>query len=139
MQNCRPVDSPMDPNLKLLANQSEMYPDPERYRRLVGNLIYLSITRPDISFVVGVVSQFMQNPRVDHWNAVMRILRYIKRAPGQGLLMKTKVIHKYLGIVMQIGLVVLWIGDPHPDIVSPLEGMLSLGKARSELLLPGPV
>ena len=52
---------------------------------------------------------------------------------------KTKVIHKYLGIVMQIGLVVLWIGDPHPDIVFPLEGMLSLGRARNKLLLPGPV
>ncbi|XP_040868949.1 uncharacterized protein [Glycine max] len=90
MQNCRPVDSPMDPNLKLLADQSEMCPDPERYIRLVGKLIYLTITRPDISFAVGVVSQFMQNPRVDHWNAVMRILRYIKRALGQGLLYEDK-------------------------------------------------
>jgi len=36
MQNCRPVESPMDPNLKLMADQSEVYPDPERYRRLVG-------------------------------------------------------------------------------------------------------
>jgi len=59
MQNCRPVESPMDPNLKFMADQSEVYPDPERYRRLVGKLIYLTITRPDISFVVGVVSQFM--------------------------------------------------------------------------------
>jgi len=38
MQNCRPVDSPMDPNMKLMADQSEIYPDPERYRRLVGKL-----------------------------------------------------------------------------------------------------
>ena len=74
MQNCRPVDSPMDPNLKLMADQRGIYPDPERYRRLVGKLIYLTITRPDISFVVGVVSQFMQNPHVDHWNVVMCIL-----------------------------------------------------------------
>ena len=84
MQNCRPVDSPMDPNLKLMADQSEVYPDPERYRRLVGKLIYLTITRPDISFVVGVVSQFMQNPHLDQWNVVMRILRYVKRALGPG-------------------------------------------------------
>ncbi|XP_028230537.1 uncharacterized protein LOC114410813 [Glycine soja] len=90
MQNCRPVDSPMDPNLKLMADQSEVYPDPERYRRLVGKLIYLTITRPDISFVVGVVSQFMQNPHLDHWNVVMRILRYVKRALGQGLLYEDK-------------------------------------------------
>jgi len=56
----------------------------------VGKLIYLTITRPDISFVVGVVSQFMQNPHVDHWNVVMRILRYVKKAPGQGLLYEDK-------------------------------------------------
>ena len=83
MQNCRTVDSPMDPNLKLMADQSEVYLNPERYRRLVGKLIYLTIAIPDIFIVVGVVSQFMQNPHVDHWNAIMRILRYVKRAPGQ--------------------------------------------------------
>ena len=54
-------------------------PDSERYRRLVGKLIYLTITRLDISFVVGVVGQFMQNPHVDHWNAVMRILICVKK------------------------------------------------------------
>jgi len=90
MQNCRPIDSPMDPNLKLMIDQSEVYPDPERYRRLVGKLIYLTITRLDISFAVGVVSQFIQNPHVDHWNVVMHILRYVKRAPGQGLLYEDK-------------------------------------------------
>ncbi|RDX84644.1 hypothetical protein CR513_34277, partial [Mucuna pruriens] len=56
------VDSPMDPNMKLMVKQDEPYSDPERYRRLVGKLIYLTITRPDISFVVEVVSQFMQAP-----------------------------------------------------------------------------
>jgi len=90
MQNCRLVESPMDLNLKLMADKSEVYPDPERYRRLVGKLIYLIITRPDISFAVGVVSQFMQNPHLDHWNAVMHILRYVKRAPEQGLLYEDK-------------------------------------------------
>ena len=64
--DCRPIDSLMDPNQKLLPNQGEPYSDPERYRRLVGKLIYLTITRPDISFAVGVVSQFMQSPHNDH-------------------------------------------------------------------------
>ena len=59
-------------------------------QRLVGKLIYLTITRPNISFAVGVVSQFMQSPHNDHWDAVIRILRYIKRTPGQGLLYEDK-------------------------------------------------
>ncbi|RZB87138.1 Pectin acetylesterase 2 isoform B [Glycine soja] len=57
MLDCRPIDSPMDPNKKLLPNQGEPYSDLERYRGLVGKLIYLTITRPDISFAVGVIGQ----------------------------------------------------------------------------------
>lgn len=56
----------------------------ERYQRIVGRLIYLSHTRPDIAFAVSV-SQFMHAPRVSHVEAVFRILRYLKLAPGQGL------------------------------------------------------
>ena len=59
--------------------------DKGRYQRLVGKLIYLSHTRPDISFVVSVVSQFMNNPAEEHMEVVYRILRYLKLTPGQGL------------------------------------------------------
>ena len=48
MIDCRPVDSPMDPNQKLKIEEGELFSDPERYRRLVGKLIYLTITRPDL-------------------------------------------------------------------------------------------
>ena len=81
--DCKPVDTPTDPNVKLLTNQGEPYYDPGRYRRLVGKLNYLTLTRPDISFPVSVVSQFLNSPCVNHWNAVVRILKYIKRAPGK--------------------------------------------------------
>ncbi|RDX60103.1 Copia protein, partial [Mucuna pruriens] len=90
MSNCKPLDSPMDPNMKLMVKHGEPYSDPERYRKLVGKLIYLTITKPDISFAVGVVSQFKQAPCVDHWAAVLCILRYIKKTPGQGLLYEDK-------------------------------------------------
>ena len=86
MSDCRHVETPMDPNIKLLPEQGEPLSDPRRYRRLVGKLNYLTITRPDISFAVSVVSQFLQDPRVTHWDAAMRIVRYIKKTPGQGLL-----------------------------------------------------
>ncbi|RVW47783.1 Retrovirus-related Pol polyprotein from transposon RE1 [Vitis vinifera] len=50
MLDCKPVDTPMDPNVKLVPGQGEPLGDPGRYRRLVGKLNYLTITRPDISF-----------------------------------------------------------------------------------------
>jgi hypothetical protein len=53
LTDCKPVDTPMDPNVKLLPNQGESYSDPGRYRRLVGKLSYLTMTRPDISFPVS--------------------------------------------------------------------------------------
>ena len=53
---------------------------------MVGKLNYLTVTRPDISFAVNVVSQFLNSPCEDHWNAVIRILKYIKRSPRKGLL-----------------------------------------------------
>ena len=53
-----------------------------------GRLIYLTITRPELSYAVHVLSQFMQNPNVEHMDAARRVLRYIKGSPGQGLLLK---------------------------------------------------
>ena len=75
----------MDPNVKLLPG-GEPLCNPERYRWLVGKLNYLTVTRPDISFPVSVVSHFMTSPCQSHWKAVVRIPRYIKSAPGKGLL-----------------------------------------------------
>ena len=90
MLYCKPVDTPMDPNAKLVSGQGELLRDPRRYRRLVGKLNYLTITRPDISFPVSVVSQFLQSPCDSHWDVVVRILRYIKGTPGQGVLYENR-------------------------------------------------
>ena len=84
MMDCKPVDTPMDPNVKLVPSQGELLLDPGRYRRLVGKLNYLTITRLDISFPVSVVSQFLQSPCDSHWDVVVRILCYIKGTPSQG-------------------------------------------------------
>jgi len=80
------VDTPMDPNTKLLPNQGEPISDPEQYRKLVGKLNYLTVTRSDISVAVSMVSQFLNSPCEDHWSAVIRILKYIKGSPEKGLL-----------------------------------------------------
>ncbi|GAV77753.1 hypothetical protein CFOL_v3_21223 [Cephalotus follicularis] len=85
MLGSKPVDTPMDPNVKLTIEDGEPLIDPETYLRLVGKLNYLTVTRPDIAFSVSVVSQFLASPKITHWNAVIRILRYLKGNPGRGL------------------------------------------------------
>ena len=65
-----------------------MTEDMSRYRRLVGKLIYFTVTRRDIAFAVDMVSQFMHKSRECHLNAAMKILEYIKGSPGKGLLLK---------------------------------------------------
>ena len=82
MLYCKPVDTPMDPNVNTVPGQGESLGHLGRFRRLVSKLNYLTITRPDISFPVSVVSQFLQSLCDSHWDAVIRILRYIKSTPG---------------------------------------------------------
>ena len=69
-----------------LTREGETFEDPERYRRLVGKLNYLTDIRPDIAHFVTVVSQYMSSPTVDHWAHVERILCYLKGASGGGIL-----------------------------------------------------
>ena len=90
MLDCKPVDTPLDSNVKLVLGKGELLRDPGRYRRLVGNLNYFTITRLDISFLVSVVSQFLQSSCDSHWDVVVRILRYIKGTPGQGVLYENR-------------------------------------------------
>ena len=87
MLGCRPVASPIDPKFKLTKLAGEKV-DRERYQSLVGQLIYLSHTCPDISFAESVVSRYMHDPRKDHMDAVYHILRYLKGAPGMGLIFR---------------------------------------------------
>lgn len=86
MSGCRPSDIPIDPNLKLGDDKEGDPIDISRFQKLVGKLIYLSHTRPDIAFAVSFVSQFMHSPYENHLDAVYRILRYLKSTPGKGLI-----------------------------------------------------
>ncbi|CAM8965342.1 unnamed protein product [Rhodiola kirilowii] len=82
---CKPSSIPMDTKTKLALSSVEPVADASIYMRLVGQLIYLTVTRPDRSFPVHVLSQFMNAPTVDHLAAAHKVLRYVKGAPAQGL------------------------------------------------------
>ena len=83
---CRPAGTPLERNWKQRITEEDPPVERERYQHLVGKLIYLSLTRPDIAFSVSVVSQFMHSPTRRHLEAVNQILRYLKGTPGKGLL-----------------------------------------------------
>lgn len=68
-----------------LVSTGSPFSDPSLYRSLVGELQYLTITRPDLSYVVNHVSQFLHSPIVDHFHAVKHILRYVKGTINYGL------------------------------------------------------
>jgi len=83
----KPATVPMDPTVKLKGSGKEPLKDPTAYRRLVGKLLYLTISRPDITFAVHNLSQFMAHPDKTHMDAANHLLRYIKGSPGQGIFM----------------------------------------------------
>lgn len=84
--DCKPADTPIAQNHKLAECSNHVPANKERYQQLVGKLIYLAHTRPDIAYAVSVVSQFMHRPNKDHMDAVIRIMRYLKSSPGKGIM-----------------------------------------------------
>lgn len=87
MQLCRPVSTPLSTTEKLSVTSGTRLgtEDSTRYRSVVGALQYLTLTRPGISFSINKVCQFLHSPTTKHWEAVKRILRYVKGTIVVGL------------------------------------------------------
>lgn len=84
MRGCKSAQIPLEASNKLGDIREGVPVNKGRYQRLVGKLIYLFHTRPDIAFAVSVMSQFMYSPCEEHLEAGYRILRYLKGTPGKG-------------------------------------------------------
>lgn len=87
--NLKPAATPIDPTIKLTHSSNDFLPDSSLYRTLVGKLLYLTITRPDIAFEAQTLNQFSHSPITHHMKALIRVLRYLKNCPGQGLFYPT--------------------------------------------------
>ncbi|XP_059302877.1 uncharacterized mitochondrial protein AtMg00810-like [Lycium ferocissimum] len=88
---------------KILSMQDEhskvkedaLLDDPGVYQRLVGRLLYLTVTRPDVSFPVQNLSQFMHSPKQSRMEAAVRVVRYLKQVPGMRVLMSSNQLQTY--------------------------------------------
>ena len=88
---------PMETHLKLAPDKGEPLLDAQPYQRLLGKLIYLTVTRPDIVYAVHILTQYMQKPTSDHMQAAKRLLKYLAYNPGQGILLASTSAAKLTG------------------------------------------
>ncbi|GMP56799.1 hypothetical protein CsSME_00021139 [Camellia sinensis var. sinensis] len=79
LTNTKISDTPIELNVKLSTTDDVPLDGPTLYRELVDCLVYLTVTRPNLAYVVHVVSQFVSTPRSPHWATLVRILRYLRR------------------------------------------------------------
>ncbi|WVZ80687.1 hypothetical protein U9M48_028144 [Paspalum notatum var. saurae] len=86
MDDCKSIETPMATNAKLEANESGIKVDQTLYRSMIGSLLYLCASRPDIMFSVCLCARFQADPKESHLTTVKRILRYLKHTPSIGLL-----------------------------------------------------
>ncbi|XP_019267501.1 PREDICTED: uncharacterized protein LOC109244809 [Nicotiana attenuata] len=88
-QDAKPVTTPPDPQNKLHIDSGDPISDPSIYRLLIGKLNFLQHTRPDISFSVQHLSQFLVSPKVPHMLVALHVLRYLANDPAQGILLSS--------------------------------------------------
>ena len=88
MLECKQVSTPMETNTKICAHEGKELNNEMTYRQLVGSFIYLTLTRPNISYVIEAMSRYMQSPKKLHLDVAWRILRYFKGTIDYGLLYK---------------------------------------------------
>ncbi|XP_052625051.1 secreted RxLR effector protein 161-like [Lactuca sativa] len=89
MGDCNPIKYPMEPRSSLRKDGEGEPVNATDYRKLIGSLRYLTHTRPDLSYSVGVMSRYMEAPKMCHLNALKKILRYVKGTKDFGLVYKT--------------------------------------------------
>ena len=85
MLDCKPASSPSCPNTRLSLHDGDPLPDPHAYRSMVVALHYLTFTRPDISFAVHQVCQYMSTPTTTHLAVAKRVLKYIRGIFNHGI------------------------------------------------------
>ena len=85
MESIKETATPLSSTTHLILNDGSPPVDASRYRSLIGGMQYLSLTRPDVSYAINKLAQYMHSPRQAHWTAAKRLLRYLKHTVTYGL------------------------------------------------------
>ncbi|XP_031249322.1 uncharacterized protein LOC116107157 [Pistacia vera] len=98
IENCKPVDLPLVPNLKLSKSDEAKKVDEGLYRSLIGCLLYLTATRLDLMYATSLLSRFMSQPTKTHFKTAKRVLRYVKGSTDFGVWFKRSENLKLVGL-----------------------------------------
>ena len=134
---CKPVRTLMDIDADLWDETGPLFEDVSQYGRLVGKLIYLTITRPNIACAVGLLSQFMHKAKESHWKAALIILTYIKGSSDKDYCIKSMDICR-LKLFSDLN----YIGERENLLLATvfiLEVICLFGRVRSKMLRLVPV
>ncbi|XP_019255206.1 PREDICTED: uncharacterized protein LOC109233798 [Nicotiana attenuata] len=98
LSGAKPAITPLETNIKLTtiaydqatgSTGDSLLEDVSTYQRLIGRLMYVTSTKPDISYAIHTLSQFMQHPKKSDWEAAIRVVRYLRNSPGQGIWLRS--------------------------------------------------
>ena len=96
MAECKCISTPLDRNVKLRPDSGQAC-DATLFRQIVGSLIYLTITHPDLSYPLGLINQYMSQPKAEHLQCAQRILHYVSGTKDRALLYQTGIVEQLVG------------------------------------------
>ena len=141
MSNCKSIKTPAEKGLQLTEATDDEHQKVHSfpYRSAVGSLICLMVgTRPDISWIVSKLSQFLEKPGITHVNAIKHLMKYISKERSHTNLCSPRLMKSSLDTLMQTGEVIQLIDDLQLDMFSHLEVHQSVEKRKSSQQLLSP-
>jgi hypothetical protein len=138
MGMAKPLSMPMSTMMALDTDEEGEVVDQKEYHSMIGSLLYLTATRLDIQFVVGLCVRFQSSSHTSHRQAVKRIMRYLHSHLSLVFGFRSPPLFLFTGILIRIMLVIALRESPHRGLVNLLDLLLCLGPLASSPALPNP-